>query len=200
MPHASFYTSHSFLGLLFSTAVSMVCRKGSVNYKNEVLLQLIGKILPNGEYGWQAVAMAYQERTKEEALCNYTEVKKHWINNLCNNMKKPTGRMGEDGNQINQCIAIEKKFMKKTYSRMLGFTLDEGSANPETENTGRGGLEGGLTESTLTWSTMTKATRLPIMLLWTFHLSLLSAVLPAVLPSNSPMSTTTTRYGNRKQM
>jgi hypothetical protein len=54
-------------------------------------------MLPNGEYGWQAVAMAYQERTKEEALRDYTEVKKLWIKNLCNNMKKPTGWMGKVG-------------------------------------------------------------------------------------------------------
>jgi hypothetical protein len=70
-------------------------------------------MLPNGEYGWQAVAMSYQERIKEEALRNCTDVKKHWIRNLCNNMKKPKGRMGEDGNQINPCIAIEKKIMRK---------------------------------------------------------------------------------------
>jgi hypothetical protein len=33
-----------------------------------VLIQLIKELLPNGEYGWQAVAIAYQDRTKEEAL------------------------------------------------------------------------------------------------------------------------------------
>jgi hypothetical protein len=66
-----------FLGLLFFAAVSKVHRKGSVNYKNKILIQLISKILPNGEYGWQAVAMAYQERTKEEALHDCIDVKKH---------------------------------------------------------------------------------------------------------------------------
>jgi hypothetical protein len=40
--------------------------------------------------------------------------------------------------------------MKKTHSGLLGFTSEEGSVNSEreTENTGRGGLEGGLTELT----------------------------------------------------
>ncbi len=61
-------------------------------------------------------------------------------------MKKPTGWTGEDGNWINQCIAIEKKI--KIHLGMLGFTLDEGSINLKTENTGRGGSEGGLAEST----------------------------------------------------
>jgi hypothetical protein len=96
----------------------MVGRKGSVNYKNEVLIKLISKILPNGEYGWQAVAMAYQEKTKEEALRDCSDIKKHWIKNLCNNMEKPTGKTGEDGDWINRCMAIEKKIMMKTH---LGF-------------------------------------------------------------------------------
>jgi hypothetical protein len=32
-------------------------RKGAVNYKNNVLIKIVGEILPNGEYGWQAVAL-----------------------------------------------------------------------------------------------------------------------------------------------
>ena len=75
----------------------MARRKGSVNYKNEVLIKVIGKILPNGEYGWQAVAIAYQSKAKEEALRDSDDLKKHWIRNLCNNMKKLTGQMGEKG-------------------------------------------------------------------------------------------------------
>jgi hypothetical protein len=57
----------------------MARRKGSVNYKNKVLIKLISKILPNDEHGWQAIAMAYQEKTKEEALCDCLDVKKQWI-------------------------------------------------------------------------------------------------------------------------
>jgi hypothetical protein len=30
-------------------------------YKNEVLIKIIAEVLPNGEYGWQAVAFAYQD-------------------------------------------------------------------------------------------------------------------------------------------
>ncbi len=65
----------------------MGCKKGAVNYKNEVLIKIVSEILPNGEYGWQVVANAYQEET----ICNATDQKKHWIKNVCNNMKKPTG-------------------------------------------------------------------------------------------------------------
>jgi hypothetical protein len=85
----------------------MANRKGSVKYKNKVLMQLISKT--SAEYGLQAVAMAYQERTKEEALRSYLDINKHWIKNLCINMKKPMGKTGEDGDWINRCMAIEKK-------------------------------------------------------------------------------------------
>jgi hypothetical protein len=46
-------------------------------------------------------------------------------------------------------MAIEMKIMKKPHLGMLGFSLDEGSINldGDTENTRRGGLEGGLSES-----------------------------------------------------
>ncbi len=109
------------LACFFSAAVSMAHRKGSVNYKNKVLIKLISKIFPNGEYGWQAVAMAYQEKTYVEALHDSLDVKKHWIKNLCNNMKKPTSKTGEDGNWINRCMAIEKKIMKKNSFGVAGL-------------------------------------------------------------------------------
>ena len=87
----------------------MARRKGAVNYKNNVLIKIVGKILPNGEYGWQAVANAYQVTAKEETIRDMTDLKKHWMRNLFNNMKKPTGRTGENDNRIHWCMAIEKK-------------------------------------------------------------------------------------------
>jgi hypothetical protein len=44
---------------------------GAVNYNNKVLIKIFGEILPNGEYGWQAVAKAYQEET----IHNMTDLK-----------------------------------------------------------------------------------------------------------------------------
>ncbi len=46
----------------------MARKKGTVNYKNKVLIKIVDEILPNGEYGWQAVANTYQEDTKEETM------------------------------------------------------------------------------------------------------------------------------------
>jgi len=103
----------------------MARRKGSVNYKNDALIKIIGEILPNGEYGWDAVAAAYQKVANEETLRDSADLKKHWIKNLCNNMKKPTGGTGERGDRINRCIAIERKIMEKTNSGLLGFSSEE---------------------------------------------------------------------------
>jgi hypothetical protein len=51
----------------FSAVRKMLCKDGSVNYKNNLLISIIEEILPNGELGWEAVAIAYQRRSNEEA-------------------------------------------------------------------------------------------------------------------------------------
>jgi hypothetical protein len=33
-------------------------RAGARNYKNDFLIPIVAEILPNGEYGWEAVALA----------------------------------------------------------------------------------------------------------------------------------------------
>ncbi len=78
--------------------VTMTRTKGSVNYKNKVLIKIINELLPNGEVAWEAVCTAYFNQSKEKVLRNMTDVRKHWIENLCNNMQKPTGTMGKNGN------------------------------------------------------------------------------------------------------
>ncbi len=75
-------------------------KKGYVNYKNDVLIDIVEEILPNGELGWEAVAIAYQAKLNEEMQWDTNDVKKHWMKILCNSMKKPTGRMGENGDRI----------------------------------------------------------------------------------------------------
>jgi hypothetical protein len=42
--------------------VIMPHEKRSVNYKNKILIDIVADVLPNGEYGWQTVALAYQEQ------------------------------------------------------------------------------------------------------------------------------------------
>ncbi len=87
-------------------------------------------ILPNGEYGWQTVGLAYQEQSKEDVLHDSTVMKKHWIKVLCNGLKRPTGWTGEPGDRIHPCMAIEKKILKN-HSGMMGFSSLEDKATLE---------------------------------------------------------------------
>ena len=40
--------------------------RGAKNYKNEVLINIIAGILPNGQYWWDQVAAAYMASAKED--------------------------------------------------------------------------------------------------------------------------------------
>ena len=82
-------------------------QKGTRNYNNhDALICCIWHVLPNSKYGWQAVAIAYQEALKKETPRNTDDLKRHWIKMLCNNMKKPTDKMGADKtDQVIKCIA-----------------------------------------------------------------------------------------------
>jgi hypothetical protein len=49
----------------------MARTKGSMNYKNKVLIKIINKLLPNGEVGWEAVATAYFNQGKIGKIYTY---------------------------------------------------------------------------------------------------------------------------------
>jgi len=110
---------------LFSAVGRMARTKCAVNYKNEMLIIIILEILPNGEYGWQAVSFAYHEQLKEDQPRNTDDLKRHWIKTLCNGMKKPTGKPGGANDRIHWCISIEKKNLDKTHSGLLGLSSDD---------------------------------------------------------------------------
>ena len=112
----------------------MARKKGAVNYKNNLLISIIKELLPNGELGWQAVAAEYQKASKEDCERDSTDVKKHWIKNLCNGMKKPTGSTGEKTDRVHQCIAIEKQILDKTNSGLLGISSDDEDEGGGTNN------------------------------------------------------------------
>ena len=86
--------------LFASSSHAAMRRRGSKNYKNDVLIDIVAKFLPNGELGWKTVAVAYQEQSREEVLRDHADIKKHWIKKLCNEMKKPTGATGENNDRF----------------------------------------------------------------------------------------------------
>ena len=82
-------------------------KSSAKDFKNDLLIQIVAQILPNGEYSWQAVAMAYQEQSKEGNICDTEDLKHHcWMKNLCNGIKKLTGKPGEKNDRILCCIMI----------------------------------------------------------------------------------------------
>lgn len=64
--------------------------KGKVNYKKEVLLQVVREVLPSGALGWEEVSRIYQERSSEGERRNGEDVKRHWQEKCCNRFMKPT--------------------------------------------------------------------------------------------------------------
>ncbi len=81
-----------------------------MNYKNKLLINIVADVLPNSEYGWQTVALAYQEQSKEEILQDSADMKKHWIKVLCNGMKKPMGRTGEAATGHIFALQLKKRY------------------------------------------------------------------------------------------
>ena len=109
--------------------------RGAKNYKNEVLINIIAGILPNGLYGWEQVAAAYMTAAKEDIICDTDDLKRHWVKTFCNGMKKPTGGTGEKGERIFKCIAIERLILDKTHLGILGLSPD-GDADSKDSGSG----------------------------------------------------------------
>ena len=102
------------------------CQLCHLNYQNNILISIVERLLPNGNEGWHLVAFVYQQESGEEILPSKDDLKKNWFCKLCNNMKKPTGKMGADTkDHINRCIKIERRILDKTFSRILGALSEE---------------------------------------------------------------------------
>ena len=63
----------------------------SPNYKNHILLEIIKGIEPAGRVDWERVAVRYQENSNEAVLRDYQDIKRHFIQKMCNSQKKVTG-------------------------------------------------------------------------------------------------------------
>jgi hypothetical protein len=81
--------------------------RGVMNYKNEILINIVSNMLPNSEYAWQAVATAYQAESSEKDLCDTADLKKHWHKVLCNCGNKPMGKPGAINDHTFCCIVIK---------------------------------------------------------------------------------------------
>ena len=105
-------------------------RQGIPNYNKKIIIPIIKEILPNGPEAWCLVAVTRKEQSGKKNLWSKDDLKHNWISKLCNNMKKPTGSTGENGDRVCKCISIEKKIMRKTHSGFLGDSSAEGDYMP----------------------------------------------------------------------
>ena len=88
-------------------------------YNNDVLMNVVEAVKPKGAEAWKEVCLRYifiiitnfllftlnfryQQATGEDAVRDYESVRRHFVEKLCNNFKKPTGKLL----QIFFCVII----------------------------------------------------------------------------------------------
>ena len=89
---------------------------GVRNYQNNVLIDIVERLLPQGLEGWREVALEYQRESNEPVLRRGEDVRDNWVKKLCKNMKKlcknmkkPTGTPGDLRDRHFRCLRIERR-------------------------------------------------------------------------------------------
>ena len=101
-------------------------KKGCPNYKKDILLNVISDVLPAGQVGWTTVANRYMIATSENLLRDGVDIKRHFIEKLCNKNKKPTGESGPVAD-IKRAQEIYRRILVKESSSCVGGTLSDES-------------------------------------------------------------------------
>ena len=65
-------------------------------------------MLLTGAYAWEQVTALYKERSSEDNTRDKDDIKQHWVENMCNKFKKPTGSAGGAKDFIIQCQKVQK--------------------------------------------------------------------------------------------
>ena len=100
---------------------------GAVNYQNNVLIDIVERLLPQGLEGWREVAQEYQRESNEAVLCRGEDVRDNWVKKLCKNMKKPTGKPGDLRDRHFRCLGIERRIQDRANAAILGVDSAESS-------------------------------------------------------------------------
>ena len=104
------------------------------SYNTDILVSLIDEHLPDGGEQWENIAKLYQVKASEENLRNGEDIKRHWVNTLCNKQNKPTGSTGGKTDLILKCQRIQKRILEKSNSRMYGASDIEDLSGDEDED------------------------------------------------------------------
>jgi hypothetical protein len=98
---------------------------GVLNYCNDILIDIVEQQLPHGAEAWRNIALLYQNVSNERDLCRGEDIRDDWVRKLCNNFKKPTGRPGDNLDQIFRCLKIERQIQHTANAAILGVTSGE---------------------------------------------------------------------------
>jgi hypothetical protein len=72
-----------------------VGRAGGVpNYKNNIIINIVERLLPHALEAWRQGAAEYQRESGKTTLYQVEDLQENWNNKLCNHMQKPTGKPG----------------------------------------------------------------------------------------------------------
>lgn len=91
---------------------------GATNYKNDLLIQIVERILPTSPEEWRKVALDYQQESKEVALRDYEDVRRVWIDKCCNKLKKPTGMTGAASDKVRSCQNIHLRILQRNDAKV----------------------------------------------------------------------------------
>ena len=100
---------------------------GVRNYQNNVLIDIVERLLPQGLEGWREVALEYQRESNEAVLRRGEDVRDNWVKKLCKNMKKPTGKPGDLRDRHFRCLGIERRIQDRANAAILGVDSAESS-------------------------------------------------------------------------
>lgn len=107
---------------------------GVPNYQNDVLINVIEAVLPDGPLQWSIVAQRYQEASGEREIRDGHDIKRHFTTHksLCNNGKKVTGSSAPKP-QVARCQDIWQKILRKSAASNCGGGSSSDDMS-ETEN------------------------------------------------------------------
>jgi hypothetical protein len=105
-----------------------VGRAGGVpNYKNDIIINIIERLLPHGLEAWRQVTVEYQRESGKTTLCQGEDLQENWNKKLCNHMQKLTSKPGALQDRIFRCIDITHRIQAEANAAILGVDLSESS-------------------------------------------------------------------------
>jgi hypothetical protein len=96
-------------------------KAGSVNYKPTVVIRLVNAALPASTVAWNEVAEQYQAETGR--VTRGDDLKRYWIETLCDKFKKVTGSSAP-AERVRQCQDIHRRLTEKECAMSMGFPPD----------------------------------------------------------------------------